>query len=184
MLITIIYPAIFKPSASVRRGVMMRRSNSNPFDFESMFEHMSRQFEEMNRQFARFAEARPALEAGSDAELPAMMSVGNMQVDVAEYDDDIVVTADMPGFEKEDIDLSIAGDALTVVADRDVGTEEESEHYVRRERRHHSVRRTIRLPVDVSEEQASASYTNGVLTVTLPKEFDDEDDDSHQIDIE
>ncbi|WP_152043197.1 archaeal heat shock protein Hsp14 [Salinigranum salinum] len=163
---------------------MMRRSNfgDDPFDFRSMFEQMNRQFEEMNRQFGRFAETRPALESGSA--LPATMGQGGMQVDVAEYDGEIVVTADLPGFEKEDIDLSIAGDALTVRADRDVDSEHESGNYVRRERRHHSVRRTIPLPGEVREEDASASYANGVLTVTLPREWTDEDDDSHHIDVE
>jgi HSP20 family protein len=162
----------------------MRRSNTNPFDFDSMFAHMSRQFEEMNRQFARFAEARPALEAGDDAGLPAMMTSTGMRIDIAEYDDDVVVTADVPGFEKEDIDLSIAGDALTIIADRDVDSEEESDHYVRRERRHHAARRTVSLPVEVDEGAATASYSNGVLTVTLPKLVVDEDDDSHRIDID
>jgi HSP20 family protein len=164
---------------------MMRRSNTgnSPFDFESMFDHMSRQFEEMNRQFARFAEARPALESGSA--LPATMGQGSVSVDVADYDDSVVVTADLPGFEKEDIDLSIAGDALTIRAERDVDTESESDSYVRRERRHHSVRRTIPLPGEIREEDASASYTNGVLSVTLPRmETVEDEDDSHHIDIE
>jgi HSP20 family protein len=162
---------------------MMRRSNfDDAFDFRAMFERMNRQFEEMNRQFGQFADARPALESG--AGLPAAMGQGGMQVDVAEYDDEIVVTADLPGFEKGDIDLSIAGEALTIRADRDVDTEHESDSYVRRERRHQSVRRTIRLPAEIREDDASASYTNGVLSVTLPKIEVDEDDDSRRIDID
>ena len=94
------------------------------------------------------------------------------------------VTADLPGFQKEHNALSIAGGALTISADRDVDTEEESDNYVRRERRHHSVRRTISLPVDVDEEAAMASYTNGVLSITLPKLVSEDEDDSHRIDID
>jgi HSP20 family protein len=164
---------------------MMRRSNlgDNPFDFERMFERMNRQFEEMNRQFARFADSRPALETGDS--LPAMWNQGSVRVDVAERDDTVVVTADLPGFEKSEIDLSVANDALTIRAEHDVEDAYESENYVRRERRQHAVRRTIPLPVDVHEEEAHASYTNGVLTVTLPTvETDDEDEDSHHIDID
>ena len=168
---------------------MKRRSNfgDDVFDFRSMFERMNRQFEEMNRQFSRFAEI-PALESGSA--LPAttgqgwMQGQGGVQVDVAEDDDEIVVTADVPGFEKADIDLSIAGDVLTIRADRGVDSEHDADNYVRRERRHHSVRRTIRLPAEVREDEASASYSNGVLTVTLPREWSAEDDDSRHIDIE
>jgi HSP20 family protein len=165
----------------------MRRSNfgENPFDFERMFERMNRQFEEMNRQFARFAEARPALESGDSGSLPAMWNQGTVQVDIAERDDSVVVTADLPGFEKDEISLSVANDALTLRAEHDVDDAYESENYIRRERRHHAVHRTIPLPVEVREEEASASYTNGVLTVTLPTiETDDEDDDSHRIDID
>ena len=164
---------------------MMRRSNfgDNPFDFERMFERMNRQFEEMNRQFARFAEARPALESGDS--LSTMWSKGSVQVDVAERDDSVMITADLPGFEKDEIDLSIANDALTIRAEHAVDDEYESENYVRRERRHHSVHRTVPLPVEVIEEEAQASYTNGVLTVTVPTvEIDEDDDDSHHIDIE
>ncbi|WP_380680905.1 Hsp20/alpha crystallin family protein [Salinigranum sp. GCM10025319] len=166
---------------------MMRRSNfgDEPFDFRSMFERMNRQFEEMNRQFARFSET-PALESGDWNSLPAAMHQGwsGMQIDVAEYDDEIVVTADLPGFEREEIDLSIAGNALTIRAEGGVESDHESDHYVRRERRHRAVRRTISLPVEVIESEASASYTNGVLTVTLPRETVEGDDDSHHIDVE
>ena len=121
---------------------MMRRSNfgDSPFDFERMFERMNRQFEEMNRQFARFADSRPA---------HALWSQGGVEVDVAEREDSVIVTADLPGFEKAEIDLSVANDALTIRAEHDVDDAYESEHYVRRERRHHSVSRTIPLPVDV-----------------------------------
>ena len=161
----------------------MRPSNfgDRPFDFESMFDRMNRQFAEMNRQFTQFAD-RPALESGMA--LAPREEYSGVRLDVAEHDDDVVVTADLPGFEKEHIDLSIAGDALTISADRDIDTDEESESYVRCERRHQSVRRTISLPVDVDEEAAMASYTNGVLSVTLPKVVVEEDDDSHRIDID
>lgn len=161
----------------------MRGTNfgDDAFDFRSMFERMNRQFEEMNRQFSRFAESTPALESGTS--LPAVMSQGGMRIDVADHDDEVVVTADLPGFEKDDIDLSIAGEALTIRADRGVDAEHESENYVRRERRRHSVRRTVSLPAAVREADATASYTNGVLTVTLPKESV-ADDDSHHIDVE
>ena len=163
---------------------MMRRSNfgDDMFDFRSMFERMNRQFEEMNRQFAQFAET-PALEAGESIPAVTVKEQGTMQVDVAHYDGNVVVTADLPGFEKEDIDLSIAGDALTIRADAEYDSADESETYIRRERRRRSMRRTIGLPVAVHEDEASASYTNGVLTVTLP-EMETEDEDSHRIDID
>lgn len=151
---------------------MMRRSN--PFEnMESMFERMSRQFDEMSRQFDDSGRT------GSSAQ--------SMEVDVRDGEAEFVVVADLPGFEKEDIDLSITERALTISASRETETETDSDadggEYLRRERRHESMRRTFRLPGDVMAEDAAASYKNGVLTVTLPKVTMDRDESRH-IDIE
>lgn len=145
---------------------MMPRSN--PFgDLEAFFERMSRQFDEMNRQF----DTR-GFESGA----------GSLRVDVAEHDGEIVVTADLPGFEKDDIDVSLSGRRMTVRAAHDVEHETDEEAYIRRERRHESVRRSFDLPVDVDESDATATYRNGVLTVRLP--LATVDDDARRIDIE
>ncbi|SDM04842.1 HSP20 family protein [Halogranum gelatinilyticum] len=155
---------------------MMRRSN--PFDFselDRMFERMSRQFEDMNRQLGSW-----------EGNVGEMVSHRGMAIDVAEHDDSLVVVADLPGFEKDDIDLTVAGQTLTIVAEREMASEsgDEESEYLRRERRSESIRRSIRLPVDVDEEGASASYQNGVLTVSLPKFQADDEDDSHHIDVQ
>jgi HSP20 family protein len=144
---------------------MMRRST--PFDFEEMFDRMNRQLEEMNRQF----------------EHSGLGGIRNMAVDVAEHDDDVVVTADLPGYEKSDIGISVSGDVLTIRAEREASSDREDGAYVRRERRTEAARRTVSLPAEVDEEAGSATYRNGVLTVTLPK-LDVDSDDSHAIDIE
>ncbi|MCO8266881.1 archaeal heat shock protein Hsp14 [Haloferax prahovense] len=147
---------------------MMRRTN--PFDdFEELFERMSRQFDEMGRQFDR---------SGMMAQVRHEMAI-----DVTDHDGEIVVTVDLPGYEKEDISLSVANRTLTVEATRELDEERADGEYLRRERRHESARRTIRLPEAVDEDGASASYHNGVLTVTLPKR-DVEPDDSRRIDID
>ncbi|WP_396610730.1 Hsp20/alpha crystallin family protein [Haloferax sp. S1W] len=148
---------------------MMRRTN--PFDdFEELFDRMSRQFDEMGRQFDRSG-------------VMSSVRMHDMAVDISDTDSDIVVTADLPGYEKSDISLSIANRTLTIDAERELSDEHESDAYIRRERHHESARRTIRLPEMVDEENATASYRNGVLTVTLPK-MDAEPDDSRHIDIE
>ncbi len=153
---------------------MMPRSypfDSSPFvDFERLFERMGRQFDEMSRQFdasGAYAGARTR----------------DISIDIADRDGEIVVTADLPGFEKSDIDVSVSGRQMTIRASRDVDHESEDDAYLRRERRHESVRRSFPLPVDVDEDAASASYRNGVLTVTLPK-ITVEDDEARHIDID
>ena len=143
----------------------MRRST--PFDFDEMFDRMSRQFGQMNRQF----------------EGSASGGLHGMAVDVAEHDDAVVVTVDLPGYEKSGIDLSVSDDVLTIRAEREASAEREDGTYVRRERRAESARRTVTLPATVDEAAASATYRNGVLTVTLPT-LGVDPDDSHAIDIE
>jgi HSP20 family protein len=107
-------------------------------------------------------------------------------VDVADSGDEVVVTADLPGFDRDDIQVSASDRSLTLRATRDhseeSGSESESGTYLRRERRHESVSRSVALPVDVDDAGASATYRNGVLTVRLPKIEGGEH--SHRIEIE
>lgn len=140
----------------------------NPFDdVQEMLDRMSRQAEE-------------GLLRGAGAQLESV------PVDVAEYDDAYEVTADLPGYGTDEIDLTVSGDRLRLEA----STEQEREHereeggmqYHRRERRSQSVSRTVRLPGEVNENEVSATYANGVLTVHLPKR--DDAGGGRQIDIE
>ncbi|HMB49891.1 Hsp20/alpha crystallin family protein [Natronoarchaeum rubrum] len=137
----------------------------NPFDeFERMLERM-------NQQLGQFEGGANVQVGGSSA-----------SVDVADQGDEFVVTADLPGYDTEDIDLTLADDTVRIEAEREEEMEDEDEQYIRRERRHQHVSRSVPLPEAVDEDSVSASYNNGVLTVTLPKRHGV--DDGHQIDIE
>jgi HSP20 family protein len=102
-------------------------------------------------------------------------------VDLVERDDAYVLTADLPGYDREDVDVSVAGDRLTVAAARDREERAADERYLRRERRHREVSRTVSLPGEVDADDASAEYDDGVLTVTLPKV--DADDGGRTIEV-
>lgn len=141
---------------------------SNPFkDIEELFDRMSRGFE------------------------PRGLAVHEVAVDVSETDSDLVVTADLPGYDKDDIDVAVEGDRLTISAEHEESVESAGEaedaddgvHYHRRERTRRSVSRSVHLPTAVDETAASASYRNGVLTVTLPKEAPDADE-GYDIDVQ
>ncbi|AKU06588.1 MULTISPECIES: archaeal heat shock protein Hsp14 [Haloferax] len=133
----------------------------NPFDeIEDLFDRMGRSFEESG--IGRFQD---------------------ISLDVVDDDEVIEVVADLPGFEKDDLDVSVSGRRLTIAADHEESSEVDDDRYVRRERSQRSVSRTITLPAEVVRDEVTASYKNGVLTVTLPK-AEPAGDDSTQIDIE
>jgi HSP20 family protein len=97
--------------------------------------------------------------------------------------DEYTVVADLPGYAVEDIDLTFADGDLRIDASREEAfeaTDEDEGTYVHRERSE-SASRTVRIPDPVVEDEITASYTNGTLTVTLPKATDAVD--GHSIDI-
>ncbi|WMW24585.1 Hsp20/alpha crystallin family protein [Methanolobus sediminis] len=90
-------------------------------------------------------------------------------VDVKDEGSELLVTTDLPGVEKDDVDLDVSDNMLTISAKRSSDKEEKDEGYLRRERTYSSFSRTVTLPNTVSAEGAKAKLENGVLTVTLPK---------------
>lgn len=104
---------------------------------------------------------------------PFAAATGSVAVDVEEREDAFVVTADVPGYETEDIDVTLSDRTLRVSAEREEETAEEEVDYLRRERRATSAERSVRLPSAVEEDGITATYDKGVLTVTLPKRSDD-----------
>jgi HSP20 family protein len=103
-------------------------------------------------------------------------------VDVAEYDDELAVMADLPGFDREEIDVRIRDDRLTIGAERDTEREDADRRYLRRERRHDAVTRTVDLPTTARTADATATYRHGVLIVTVPLD-DAGAAEGHRIDV-
>lgn len=90
-------------------------------------------------------------------------------VDVKEEDNNVIVTADMPGVNKEDVDINVRDDMIEINAQHKEESKTEEEGYYRHERTYRAFSRTVPLPASVSEEGASAKLENGVLKITLPK---------------
>ncbi len=118
-------------------------------------------FEEIERMFEQMDEGLRSFDASLTQGVP---------LDLVDEGGTYAVTADLPGYEKDDIEVRLSGSTLKIDAERDTETEESDGEYVRRERRRESVNRTVRLPEPVVESETDASYKNGVLTVTLSKE--------------
>ncbi|MCP5007890.1 MAG: Hsp20/alpha crystallin family protein [Planctomycetes bacterium] len=93
----------------------------------------------------------------------------NLEVDIAETDNDIIVKAEIPGVDPKDIDISIVNDTLTIKGEKKEEKEEKGMSYHRVERSYGSFMRTIDLPAHVKTDEVVAKDHQGVLKITLPK---------------
>jgi HSP20 family protein len=125
-----------------------------------VFNDLSGIQQEMNRLFDEFfGERRQELAEGTW--LPA--------VDVSETGEEIVVRAELPGLSKDDIELNIQDNVLTLKGEKKQEKKEEKENYHRVERSYGSFSRSFTLPAGVDPENVQATFKDGVLVIALPK---------------
>jgi HSP20 family protein len=106
------------------------------------------------------------------AETPLARRIGEEwwpSVDVSETKDNLVVKAELPGLEANDVDVSISGDVLTIKGEKKKEEEEKDEHHHYVERCYGSFQRSFRLPANVKSDKVEATFDKGILRVTLPK---------------
>ena len=113
-------------------------------------------FEDFFRDFFR----RPILEEPDVIEPAA---------EVAESDGEVTVKMEVPGVEKDQLQLTVADDRLTVRGGMHKESEERPKNYHRQEIRYGTFQRSVPLPVEVDAAKASAKLRNGMLEITLPK---------------
>ena len=90
-------------------------------------------------------------------------------IDVHETADDLVVTASLPGIKPDDVEITMTGQSLTLRGEFKADQEVKQEQYLYRERRVGSFSRTVQLPTRVQGDAAEATFTDGVLTLRIPK---------------
>lgn len=91
------------------------------------------------------------------------------KVDVIDREKEVLVRAEVPGVEKDKLDISVTENAITIKGTAHHEEKEEKGEYYRCETSHGTFTRTVALPTDVDSEHAKAKYTDGVLEVTVPK---------------
>lgn len=90
-------------------------------------------------------------------------------VDIVDEKDQIKVKADIPGIKKEDIEVNVENDVLTIKGEKKEEKEIKEKDYVRSERYYGSFHRAFSLPAGIDPQKVNAVYKEGVLEVTLPK---------------
>jgi HSP20 family protein len=133
----------------------------------NLFEEIEQIFERTSQQFDERAESW-----GDDGPLARVADPEGMAVDLVEHGDEFLVTVDVPGFDKDDVDVRPTDDTLRVEAEHGEFVDEGGERSLRRERRHESMRRSIRLPEEVESETTNACVRQvrepGAEHVVLP----------------
>jgi len=90
-------------------------------------------------------------------------------IDVYEGKDDVVVKAELPGIEKDNIEVNLTDHTLTIKGEKNKEEEVKEENYYRSERSYGSFVRMLELPRDVQGDKVKASFKNGILEVRIPK---------------
>ncbi len=137
-----------------RKGLPAKREEYEPFTFFR---------DEMNRLFDNFFK-------GFDIEpFERKFAAFSPSVDISETEKEIVISAELPGMEDKDIDVSLSKDTLTIKGEKKEEKEEKAKSYYRMERSFGSFCRTIPLPAEIDSDKVEAEFKKGVLTIKLPK---------------
>jgi HSP20 family protein len=99
-------------------------------------------------------------------------STPTLNMDLTENEKEIVVTAEMPGLDDKDFEVTVSGDLLTLKGEKKAEHEQKNGDSYYMERRFGSFSRSVRLPFEVKDEKVDARYEKGVLTVRIPKPAD------------
>ena len=149
-----------------KKGVLAKGESRNPFA------EMEKRFRELEKRFEDFFPNDWGMP--TRWEMPEWSRVSKMElkvpkVDIVDRDDDILVRADVPGVKKENLDVSLTDNTITIKGSTSEEKKEEKGDYYRSETMKGSFSRTMSLPSDVDGNKASTSFKDGVLEVVVPK---------------
>ena len=89
--------------------------------------------------------------------------------DIKETENEIIASVELPGIDKEDIQLTAIENNLTIKVDKKTEKREQEENYIRSERSRTGFYRSMTLPSKIKPEKIKAKYKNGILTIKIPK---------------
>jgi HSP20 family protein len=129
-----------------RRRNEVNRRDQSIFDFENFFE--------------RFFD---------DSLFSSILNTGrDFKVDIKDNPNEYVVEAELPGIAKDQINIELKDDILTITVERKEEIQEERENYIRRERKYGTLSRSFYVE-NIKNEDVTAKFNNGVLKIVLPK---------------
>ena len=131
---------------------------------------------EINRVFGGLFVPNRYLQDGSSGQ--KLQKTREPIVDITQDDKNIKIVAELPGLNKDNVNLKVTENSIEITAENKNEEEIKEDHWIRRERSYSKYYRKLKLPNKVIAEKASAKYEDGVLKLTIPKA-----DDSAQHDV-
>ncbi len=132
--------------------------------FFSPFREIDSVFEDLDRTLDRFFGRTPRVRRSS--RIPMARSP---VTDLRDLGDKYQVEAEMPGLDKDDLEIELRDDNIVIDGEKTEEKEEEGEDFIRKERGYTSFHRQLPLPDEVKAEEIAASFENGLLMIDLPK---------------
>jgi len=154
---------VYKMTAKERTRKTERAMQTSPTtSIMSPWDEMERWFDEFGRRgwLYPFARMWPEM-APYQGKAP--------RIDVLDREKEVVVRAELPGVEKDDLEVTVTDHSVTIKAHTRHEEEQKEEKYYRREMRYGTYQRTLELPETVEETKAKATFRNGILELVFPK---------------
>jgi HSP20 family protein len=150
-----------KPRRRPSSMIEPRRESNIWMEFDRAFDRFRKDFERTLMPYERpFGYGLPSL-ADIETTIPS--------IDLEDKGDKFILSAEAPGFKKDEIDINICGNTVEISGVKEMTTDEKKKDYVRKERMSESFYRTLTLPEEIKYEEVSADLKDGVLEVVLPK---------------
>ena len=162
-------PATKLPVKQETSAPAARRTPSLWQPFESLREEVDHIFDEFTRGFGRWPLGRRVSGAEPLLRYETSFGVSAPVVDVVEKEKEYQISAELPGLDEKDVEVSVADDTLTIKGEKKEEKEEKAKNYYVSERHYGAFQRSFQLPSGVDAEKIEANFQKGVLTLTLPK---------------
>ena len=124
------------------------------------------------RQRVRFPVAAPDVRHRTGMASASSFTFSTPAIDMSEDEKAYKISAELPGIDAKDIDVSVSGNTLVLKGEKRQEKEEKDKNYYFSERAYGSFQRAFELPASVDRDKISADFSKGVLTITLPKTAD------------
>ncbi len=138
----------------------VRVQDNSRYPIASLQREMSRLFDDFFRDFDGFGNLPSRAES---------LVEFSPKVDVNESNKAIEITAEVPGMDEKDVNVTLKDDTLTIEGEKKQEKEEKEKDYYHLERSYGSFQRSLRIPCEIESYKVDASFKKGVLKVTLPK---------------